>query len=321
MVRITIKAIEQLKNELNAELAEDNGTKFVNFAYEEVLFPLVLAAKKKYWGIPHIGEPNFNCKDLFIRGIDVIKQGQTEYMKEVGLRIMWEAMSVNNTKDLGQIVEDSIRWAIHEKKWNFDDFVAYESYRPNRDNKAVQRFVQRMRIKHEKEIIESNIANRESKGSPSNVVQEYLFNPPEPGEKFKYVIVNPQSFYNLKGNTITYNKGDMMEYVNVAKKLNLPINIEYYMESKVLGMCARMVSYKKEFLHEREIRLEAEGKLDDCTKEEFKSFDDYSVKAGKKYLKKFISSIGTGARKSKELSLTGKRSYKAMMKTIEEKGL
>ena len=61
-------------------------------AYEEVLFPVCFAGKKKYFGIGHEDEVNFRPDDLFKKGIDTVKQGNSGLFRFIGEKIMWEAM-------------------------------------------------------------------------------------------------------------------------------------------------------------------------------------------------------------------------------------
>ncbi|PKK62505.1 DNA/RNA polymerase [Rhizophagus irregularis] len=74
MVNISMEEIERLRDEVNDFLKNDNGSSYLKMAYEEVLFPVVFTGKKKYYGIPHRRQPNFNNK-LFIRGVEIVKRG------------------------------------------------------------------------------------------------------------------------------------------------------------------------------------------------------------------------------------------------------
>ena len=112
MVYLTMDALDTLRNEVNAHLHGDNGTKHLKMAYEEVIFPYALTGKKKYYGIPHVKIPNFRPKELFIRGIEVVKLGQTELAKKIGNRIMWESTSLTNTENLQTIVERILKEAV-----------------------------------------------------------------------------------------------------------------------------------------------------------------------------------------------------------------
>ena len=86
-----MRVIERLRDEVNDFLRNDNGSSYLKMAYEEVLFPVVFTGKKKYYGIPHTRKPNFNNK-LFIRGVEIVKRGQSSLFRKVGRRIMDESM-------------------------------------------------------------------------------------------------------------------------------------------------------------------------------------------------------------------------------------
>ena len=51
IVEETFKQIEIAKNAVNTHLYEDNGSKFLKMAYEEVLYPAAFLSKKKYYGV------------------------------------------------------------------------------------------------------------------------------------------------------------------------------------------------------------------------------------------------------------------------------
>ncbi|GBB93123.1 hypothetical protein RclHR1_21130001 [Rhizophagus clarus] len=72
MVKISMKEIKKLHDDVNDFLKADNGSLYLKMAYEEVLFPVVFIGKKKYYGIPYESKPNFNKKP-FIREVEIVK--------------------------------------------------------------------------------------------------------------------------------------------------------------------------------------------------------------------------------------------------------
>ena len=205
-------------------------------AYEEVLYPVVFTGKKKYYGIAHENEINFSPKNLFIRGIDIIKQGQSGLAKTIGNRIMWESMSINNNKTVRQIVESVITDAVVNKdQWEFDNFIKSDAWRPNKQNISVHIFMKRMKIY-------ANLENQENQKKLALGITNVktLYELPEAGERFNYVIVKKDSIsdmYDIHGRQITIKKGDRMEFIPVAKEKNLPIDIVFYMIKYVKLYC------------------------------------------------------------------------------------
>ena len=88
---------------------------------------------------------------------------QSQLFKFIGEKIMWEAIDINNTCSIHKIVEDTLR-ETSLKQWGFDQFIAIATWKPNKDNKCIQRFIGRMKEKYENKI-------------------------PDPGERFSYVVV------------------------------------------------------------------------------------------------------------------------------------
>src|ERR1044072_7218722 len=113
MVEISKVEMEKLRNEVNVFLKEDNGSPYLKMAYEEVLFPVVFTGKKKYYCIPHESKPNFN-KKLFIRGVEIVKRGQSKHFHEVGKKVMEKSMRLDNTRTLCRIVKDVLKRTIND---------------------------------------------------------------------------------------------------------------------------------------------------------------------------------------------------------------
>jgi len=113
MVKITMQIMDKLRNEVNTFLKAKSKLNYLKMAYEEVLFPVFFTGKKKYFGIPHEKVINFAPKELFIKGIDVVKQGQSELFRTIGDRIIRATMQINNNRTVHQIVEDVLRDVCH----------------------------------------------------------------------------------------------------------------------------------------------------------------------------------------------------------------
>ena len=62
MVNITMDVMKKLRDDVNKYLRLKSRSMYLKMAYEEVLFPVVFTGKKKYFGIPHVGVPNFEPK-------------------------------------------------------------------------------------------------------------------------------------------------------------------------------------------------------------------------------------------------------------------
>ena len=108
MVKITMDMMKRLRDQVNAYLRIKNGTSYLKMAYKKVLFSICFTGKKKYFGISHEDMINFRLNNLFMRGIDTVKQGNSELFRFIGEKIMWEAMGINNTRSIHEIVEDAL---------------------------------------------------------------------------------------------------------------------------------------------------------------------------------------------------------------------
>src|SRR5205807_9334181 len=92
----------------------------------------------------------------------------------------------------------------------------------------------------------------------------YLYEIPEPGERFEYVVVENDSSDKV---------GDKMEYPEVVRRLGKKINISYYLKT-VVGLCARFINYDESFQPSSEIVLEVLKKLKDVNKASDNKADD-----------------------------------------------
>nr|P0C971.1 RecName: Full=DNA polymerase beta [African swine fever virus tick/South Africa/Pretoriuskop Pr4/1996] len=294
-VLLSMKAMSTLCAEVNEYLRQDNGTSYLRMAYEEVLFPVCFTGKKKYYGIAHVNTPNFNTKELFIRGIDIIKQGQTKLTKTIGTRIMEESMKLRRPEDhrppLIEIVKTVLKDAVvNMKQWNFEDFIQTDAWRPDKDNKAVQIFMSRMHARREQ---------LKKHGAAASQFAE-----PEPGERFSYVIVEKQVQFDIQGHrTDSSRKGDKMEYVSEAKAKNLPIDILFYINNYVLGLCARFINENEEFQPPDNVSNK----------------DEYAQRRAKSYLQKFVQSIHPKDKSVIKQGIVHRQCYKYVHQEIKKK--
>ncbi|CAI2201320.1 1139_t:CDS:1, partial [Funneliformis geosporum] len=150
-------------------------------------------------------KPNFN-KELFIRGVEIVKRGKSSLFRKVGRHIMDESMKVDNSRTLHQIIEDVLRETVKDiSRTDLNEIIKTAVWKPDKDNKSVQRFISRMRDRHTRE--EADAKRLIKKGLTP---EPYLYQIPEPGERFEYVVVENNSSERV---------GDKMEYPEVARRL------------------------------------------------------------------------------------------------------
>jgi DNA polymerase elongation subunit (family B) len=274
LVKLTMRAMTFLKEEIADFLIRDNGTMRLKMAYEEVGFPTVLCGKKKYYMKPHVDVVNFKSSEIFIKGIDIIKQGQSKLAKKLGRQFMRESLQISNNKTLLELALNSVQ-KFHDKEWPIDKFVLFAKYKPAKKNVPVQTFVRRM--------CEMQAIYRH------NDTLRALYAPPEPGDKFAYVIVERETEFTLSGKRIELKKGDKMEYLSVYNASQsgpnpLNIDVRYYLNSSILGILARFIVYCPDFQPH-------EGMFDLSDKEEYKKADQYCVKQAVKYLENYSNKV------------------------------
>ncbi|RIB09495.1 hypothetical protein C2G38_2208747 [Gigaspora rosea] len=111
MVRISMKVISELRDEVNDFLKKDKGSSYLKMAYEEP-------------------------KKLFIRGVDTEKRGQSNLFRRTGKRIMDESMKVNNTCTLHKIVEDDLKETVTNiSQIDLNEIIKTAVWKPDKNNK------------------------------------------------------------------------------------------------------------------------------------------------------------------------------------------
>jgi len=129
-------------------------------------------------------------------------------------------MDINNTYSIHKIVKDTLK-ETSLKQWEFDQFIAMTIWKPNKDNKCIQRFIGRIKEKYENKIS-------------------------DPGERFSYVIVKEGSLYDENGKKQLCRVADYMKFSDIAKELNIEIDISHYLE-KTMGLCTHFINNNKRY--------------------------------------------------------------------------
>lgn len=296
LVQITMRVVADLRNRVNEWLLANNGTRFLNMAYEEVGFPSVLCGKKKYFLTPHIKEVNFRAKPM-IRGIDIVKQGKSKLMVAMGHEIIAEVLAPENERALFDISVDKIR-RCHSQEWPLEFFTQTARYRPDKNNVPVLKFVARM-IQ-----MQARYASDESQ-----VDKFVMYSPPDAGDKFTYVEVEKEQQWTPAGQRITMTKGDYMEYDHVytasqSSPAPMRINLARYMQGAVIGLLSRFIAYAPQFQPSAFIgymtAFTPAASLDtalpetrhrELTVEQYELLDAECVKAAAKYLNKINDEV------------------------------
>lgn len=214
-----------------------NNTRFLKMSYEEVGFPTYLGGKKKYALIAHEKYINFFPKEIFTRGFDFKKRGQTPIAKKIGISFLRKILHPGfNGDTIGLLKQTLVEFS---KTSNIDDFVIFRSYNPLKATTEINTIVNYMTEKHNKLIKEEDFVGAE------------LYTPPIPGESFPYVYVNRQRGYSVTGKVdAKFSAADLAEPYKVVSALKgiHTINLNRYLE-KMKGTLGRFIIAEKMFDH------------------------------------------------------------------------
>ena len=270
LVDYSFKEIKIIRDIVNQVFKDDNKTDYLTMAFEEFLFPSGFTAKKKYFGIPHVKNPIFGLKNIFVKGLDIVKRGVSNFLKEICTDLMYECMDLENVFTIIELIKIKINH-IYNRSWKIEDFIQSASYKPNKKNVKVLSFVARMKAK--------------------GIIIK-------PGERFSYVIVKKYPYtYDTRGRKKDIKVGDRMELVEEIEKNNDKIDIDYYMDRSVTGQFARFATYHSMFNEE----------LSENDEDELKVVEEKIYKNACKYIKEICSNYYT---KYNTFSKTYKNIYK-----------
>lgn len=254
LVDISFANIIVVARGVNKMFFELTKTAFLSMAYEEFLFPSFFAAKKKYFGIEHKEIANFNRgeKGLFIKGLDTQRRGVSNLVKIIIKNLMLTVLDASNVFTMLELVYDAVDM-IYATDWKLSDFAQSDMYRPNKKNVKIHTFVRRMRT--------------------LGIVIT-------PNERFNYVIVKRFPYvYDYRGRKTKLQVGDKIELEETVTQQKLEIDLDYYMENRIIGQLARLVTDLPAFHKEPR----------DNSREEVKRAEEGIHKNAKKFLNNYAS--------------------------------
>ena len=298
MVQITMDELSKLKIEVNSYLEKDNGTKFLNMAYEEVLYPVSFVGKKKYYGIAHENVINFRPKKLFIRGVESVKQGNSNFLVDFANKAMWRLMGLTNRTGMKTIIEDALKVQVDTcRQKDVSEYIKSAVWKPDKQNKPVHKFVQRMKAKMAiEELVNKKLIED---GKPPN---ERLYRIPDVYERFNYVVTASDREFDIQGKVLKLTIGDKMEYDTVVRAKNIPIDYAYYLEKQLITPAARFISYYSEF--------RPKGIFDDSVGQQ-KKLEEGEIAGAKKYLINYVHALqGYNKKDRQQRGLAYKRVWK-----------
>ncbi len=254
VVEKTFEMIETIRDDVNQHLKENNGRDYLKMAYEEVLYPVVFVSKKKYFGIPHEDSINFFPKTIFMRGLEIVKRGVSDALKDVCYETVVNMLDINSIVDTLVLIDDAIK-KFFSTNWEIKDFAKTAVYRPDKKNPSVLKLIARYLERKYDSI-------------------------PEPNVRFKYVICKILPWIiDYKGKQINLRTGDRMELLQYAIDNQLEIDIEYYFNNEITGQLARFISFYDMF-----DTLDREKLVGLNEKEYYKKIEENIFNKAKKYI-------------------------------------
>lgn len=231
LVEKTFKLTHLIQQDVNETLYKDNGQRYLNMSYEEVLFPGMWISKKKYFGVPHEKIINFYPKKLFIKGLDITKRGVSQILVKTCYKVLFDITSIDNIYTMRELIERYIEY-IFTHKWDANDFIKSSKYNPNKNNVSVHTFVKRMK-ELGKEV-------------------------PKPHDRFNYIVAKKYPYtYDIKGRQTKLSVGDRMEYITEVTENGMEIDLSYYFSGEIIGQFAKYILYDNEF------HVYSDGELDE----------------------------------------------------------
>jgi len=209
VIKIAIETVTEFSIGLNKMFQEVTGTKKLIMVFEEVLFPLYLLVKKKYFGVQnekveHIKVLIDNISEIFTRGLDSNKRDTNQIYKIHNNNVVVKIMNINEIRDIVDIVINEYSIMIN-KNWTYGDVVAYQKFKLGSKEGKYGIFMQ-------KQIRAGRAGHL------------------KPGMKYGWLVAKKPK-YNLKGSLSSSQKSvsSRMVFIEEAEERNLPIDVDHYL--------------------------------------------------------------------------------------------
>lgn len=298
MVHITRKYIDFVTEVIADTLCESNGTRYLSMAYEEVAFPTYLSGKKKYALIAHEKEINFYPTEVFLRGFDFKKRGQTIIARSIGNEFLMKILNPSFHGDSITLMKNVL--IEYARALSYKDFIVYKTYNIDKNQIEIHNIVNYMTARHNHY---KNIGD---------FVMSELYTPPMNGESFPIVYVNRIRNYDLNGKLdLKLSSADLAEPLRVieANKDAFTVNLGKYLD-KMKGFLGRLIISAGIF-----DAVSPDHEDDETEDEYFAKLDKVRSKSSQKYVMnmfKIIQSDGTdittSARLAKKVANLAKKS-------------
>ncbi len=333
-VKITMKYMKHVSEALADEMVRFNGTNFIQFAYEEVLFPAAFLGKKKYCGAAHIETINFGiteddvdeivdefmepngtidraaltkiiirtCPKPFVKGLEIIKQGKTKVVCDLGDEIVKRSIHILNDTPMIDMVVQAIDNFYNVPRQPFD-FSCLGRYKPEKRNATMHKFFDRMQT------------------CIKNGMDPALYTAPVAGDKFRYVVVKKDQRWSTRGTKIDDKKGDWMEFLRVyeasqvdPRMTPMEIDKDYYMSGSFSGILARFISWYPQFAPDEKKM----ATYDLYDKDDYIAYDSECTKAAVDWIKTICARFSTKetAEERRRIGVEYRRKYKIASEMI-----
>ena len=221
LVEKAINYSSQIKQKINTALIEDNGTNFINVAYEKTLYPYLYIQCKMYTGMEHIFTTNFNptVDKLLTKGLAIKRRDASGLLVKICGEVLLSVLDIHNIDTLENIVTHKIK-EIYKRTWTLEDFKKSAVYNPSKNNVSIGMFMERMRER-----------------------KNILCPLPKPSERFDYVVVKKYPFkYDIKGRKSKILIGEQWEYFTYARDNDMKIDLNYYITGGIIGQFAQLLA-------------------------------------------------------------------------------
>lgn len=230
LITTTFEHIGKIRDDVNEWLISFTKTNILKMAYEEALFPSFWLSKKKYGGAEHKSVPNFEKIKLFIRGLEMIKRGSSNALKDVCSHIIDRFVSLDNLYTLIELTYNEIdNYYKTVSDTDYELFAKSARYKPVSEEK-------RKAGKGNKSVLECVDRMAEL----NHII--------EPAERFKFIYaMTDTKYHDYRGRKSEMRAGEQMYEISVASAMGIKINIDRYMENEIIGQLGRIVIYHDEF--------------------------------------------------------------------------
>ncbi len=259
MLKESVAISNTLLTEINKAVSEYSRASALKMAFDKLLFPLVMLGKKMYYASAWDSKSFTKYDELYISGVVSVKRGKTKILKDTFERVITKSLDMDIRDNMLNIVVNILNELV-ETIYDYDISMFSRVAKCNAGKESfINTFIERMRREYDRAV------------QFNNETDINLYEPPNFGTKFEYVVCKPLDKCSTYGYVQSWGMSDKMEFVKVALTYNRKLDYMYYFED-IIGSIARFIIPELDICKTLETDKEKQSAADKYLRDLFSSY-------------------------------------------------